>query len=478
MSIKGRLTIWFTLLFGLLVIALSLAAYVMVRAEAYSRLDAALQVAVGATAMSADHEMDEHAKKADGEADLQAVLSDSGTAILRKTQILVRDGNRTVAYKPGEQGPDLRKLRGDQWRDGARIAGLRIASRRLRVEKFNTTYSIVSAQPLASALAYEETVRLSLLVTVPGGLFLAGVGGYLLARRSLGPLNQFEAVIDGIRSTDLSARVTCASGASEITSLGSHFNALLSRLEEAFTLQRRFMADASHQIRTPLTVALAAAQLTNSDESATLEDYRAALRKVEKQMLQLRRILADMFFLSQADLARLQVEQKEVYLDDVVEEAASGALELLRQKQQTLTMNALPDARCLGDRDLLTQALLILLDNAVKFTSQGGLIEILLSARGRDWTCAVMDNGIGIPGEHKARIFERFFQASVPEGKAERESAGLGLAIAKAIVESHGGKLILAESRPGRTVFEMSIPALEAPRSPQADQRISSVVRM
>jgi signal transduction histidine kinase len=459
MSARARLTISFTALFGAIVIALAVAAYVLARDDAYLKLDATLQVATGATAMSAEHELSEHPTKLGGERDLQLVLDEGGSSALGDTQILVREGHRIAAYKPVVQnGFDLRGIAPDALKNGATIDGFRIAAGSFRAPQFGAIYQIYSAKPVAPAVAQLAYIRIGLFIFVPIGLGLAGLAGYLVAERSLRPLKQFAQTIDAVTSSDLSARVELSNQDDEIGTLGLRFNSLLDRLEAAFTLQRRFMADASHQIRTPVTIALAAAQVTRRDPNATLRDCEDSLQLIEQQMLQLRRAVEDMFFLSQADAAPLKLELKELYLDDAVSDAIRAAKALSREKRQTLKLRDLPEAECLGDADLLKQAVLILLDNSVKYTQIGGDIEVALSKRGKRWVCSVTDSGAGISDAGQERIFERFYREIRPGNEV---GAGLGLAIAKTIVESHDGTLTLVESRPGRTTFEIAIPILE-----------------
>ncbi|HEX3685257.1 MAG TPA: ATP-binding protein [Bryobacteraceae bacterium] len=478
MSARARLAISFTALFGAVVIALSIAAYLLVRNDAYLRLDAALQVATGATAMSGQHELNEHSRRTPGEADLQFVLDEAGSSALTDTQILVREANRNVAYKPGaEHGFDLRTTSPDILTNGATLDGFRIATRSFRAPKFDTVYQIYAAKPVAPALTRLRQLRLGLFVFVPIGLALAGFAGYLLAERSLTPLKELAQTVDAVTSSDLSARVKLSNERDEIGVLGLRFNSLLDRLEQAFKVQRRFMADASHQIRTPVTIALAAAQVTSRDPNASLRDCNDSLGVIAHQMLQLRRTVEDMFFLSQADTASLKLERKEMYLDDAVSDAVRAAKALAREKQQTLNVNNLPEAKCLGDADLLKQAVLILLDNAVKFTPCDGSIEIALFRRSNDWLCSVTDSGPGISEAAQPQIFERFFRENRPGNEAAL-GAGLGLAIAKSIVEGHNGSITLVESRPGRTTFEIAIPVLEHDTGPNAIQANSLAVRM
>jgi two-component system, OmpR family, sensor kinase len=459
MSIKARLTISYVSLSGVLIIALALAAYLLIRNNAYATLDSELHVALGATALSAEHELNEHSTRAAGENDLRSVLDGAASPDLTDTQILVREGGRVAAYKGGKHSIDLRSIGADHLKNATTLSGLRVASRILPIAKFHAVYEIYSAKPLAPAEAQMRRLSLGLLIFIPLGLSIAGFVGYLLALKALRPLNDFAETINSVTSSDLSARVQINHHEDEIHYLGSRFNFLLDRLQEAFNLQRRFMADASHQIRTPVAVALTASQVMNRDSATSLGDCREALRVVEHQMIQLRRTVEDMFFLSQADSASLRLNQKEMYLDDAVSGAARAARTLAVARQQQLKVTRLPEARCVGDEDLLKQSILILLDNAVKFTPPKGNIHVALTRREDQWICAVSDDGAGISEAAKSRIFERFFR----QDQSSREAvpgAGLGLAIAKSILESHGGRLTLVESRPGKTVFEIALPAL------------------
>jgi len=459
MSIRTRLTISFTVLFGTIVIALAVAAYIILSIDAYRRLDTALQVAIGAAAMSADHELKEHRTKIDGERDLQSVLDEAGTPELTDTQILVREGGRNAAYRrPQGGGFDLRTVTAEALSRGT-VKGFRIASDELRVSKFNAVYFIYAARPVAPVLARLKLIRIGLWFTIPLGLGLAGLAGYLLAMRSLQPLQELTRTVDAVTSADLSARVKVCFEDDEIGTLGQRFNSLLNRLEEAFKIQRQFMADASHQIRTPVTVALAAAQVTGHDTGANLVDCHESLKIIEQQMLQLRKAVEDMLFLSQADTSSLKLDRQEIYLDDTISDAVRAAKTLALKKQQVLRVSSLAEAECFGDADLLRQAVIILLDNAVKFTPQGGIIEVALTRRGARWICSVSDSGPGISEQAQSRIFERFFRAD--GAKNNTAGAGLGLAIAKSIVENHQGTLTLVESRPGCTTFEIAIPAVD-----------------
>jgi len=477
-SIRARLTLYFTVLFGVIVVGLAVASYLLISRDLYSKLDSSLRIAVNTAASLGEHEMNESSSKAAGEAELQSVLLEKHNTPLPDTQILVREGDRQVAYKPDElpTTPDLPKMPPARLNRELNLQGLRIARRELDVPKFGARYQVYSAKPLAPVLAEIAMGRIALLVLVPLGLGVAALAGYVLARKSLSPLRTLAQTIKATTSSDLTARVKLGNSQDEIGRLAAQFNRLLDRLESAFASQKRFMADASHELRTPVSVALSAAQVTVRDPDRTVHDCDEALEVIEHQMLRLRRIVEDLLFLSQTDVSSPRVERAEIFLDDAVSDAGRSASALARAKRQHLLLGMLPEARCLGDQDLLTRAVLILLDNAIKFTPPGGDIAVQLQRNADQWLCSVTDSGPGIPEAAQPHIFERFFR--VNSANENNSGAGLGLAIAKSIVEGHGGTLRLVQSRPGSTVFEIAIPALDLPAKSPKLQAKSFAVRM
>lgn len=467
MSIQTRLTLSFTGLFGLIILGLAIGSYILVRNNLFSDLNTELQVAVDGTAMSAQHELNEHKDAAGGERDLQDVLSERRPASVPDTEILVRQGDRQVAYKSGTHAtPDLRDVPSAQLR-ATTFRSLRVASRELPLKKFGSKYEIYAAAPTAPVIAKLRHFALLLALLLPFGLALAASAGYALARKSLAPLHDLSSTIEAVTSSDLGVRVNVAKEGDEISRIGRRFNSLLDRLQHAFDSRQRFMADASHELRTPVTVALAASQVTTRDPFRTQRDCEDALHMVEAQMLRVRRIVQELLLLSQADASSLRVRSEDLYLDDVVAETTRAAQALARVKQQHLEVRPLPEARITGDSDLLGQAVMILLDNAVKFTPVGGKIEVGVNRSDEHWVCFVIDNGTGIPKDEQTKIFDRFYRgAKGAGGSKDASGSGLGLAIAKTIVELHGGSLILTESRPGFTRFEIRLLLVDGDQGP------------
>jgi signal transduction histidine kinase len=322
-----------------------------------------------------------------------------------------------------------------------------------------------------------EKLLAVLAICVPLGLAFAALAGYLLAQRSLAPLHELTETIESITSSDLSARVSLHRPPSDFAWLASRFNSLLDRLEKAFHFQRQFMADASHELRTPLTVALSATQVTARDGFRTAADCDATLSLVEEQIHRLKSIVDNMLFLSQVDASSLHLERREFFLDDAISEAVRGARALAVTKKQTLRISELPEALCLGDENLCKQAVLILLDNAVKYTPAGGEIVVSLTHDANNWLCRVWNNGQPIAAEAQSHIFERFFRAF--NGGAEKISgSGLGLPIARSIAQTHGGDLTLIHSGDDGTTFELSLPLRGTPVDREPSQAKSLAVNM
>lgn len=474
-SAKARLTFVFTFLFGIIVAALAVSTYLLMRHEVHSKLNSVLETAIGATEMSSEHEIGENGTQEKAEDDVRSVLSDSQSKALAQTQIYIVQGSRIVAYKPDSRHQPPISL--TDLASGTGKNDMVVAHDRLLAPKFNTSYEVVAATSAQPANQYLARLRRTLLLALLLGLAVAAYGGYLAAESSLRPLSELNRTIDEVTSADLSARVRTSSKGGEIGRLASSFNALLDRLEHVFSAQRRFMTDASHELRTPVTVALTAAQVATRNLNHSLRDCEESLETIEEQMLRLRRIIQDMFFLSQADSSSLNMRMQPLFLDDVVGDAIRAARTLATAKKQMIKVTALPEARCIGDVDLLKQAVLILLENAVKFTPAAGNIEVTLLQRGKHWVCRVCDSGIGISEAAQAHIFERFYRD--PENiNTKTPGAGLGLSIGKSIVEAHHGTLALIESRPGYTCFEIALPTVQSENVSPADQANSLAVNI
>jgi heavy metal sensor kinase len=298
-------------------------------------------------------------------------------------------------------------------------------------------------------------------IAIVFSLLLAGSGGWFLARRSLSPLAAMASATERITANNLGERLPVGAK-DELGRLATGFNELLCRLSASFSQQRQFMADASHELRTPLSVVRTAAQVTLQKPERSNSEYREALAVIEQQAGRLSRIVEDMFALTRADMNQLPLDISELYLDEIVSDTTRAAGILAQRKGVHLKSKDLQEARYRGDDRLLRQMIFNLVDNAIKFTPEGGTVEVQFMRTSAGYEITVVDTGCGISDELQARVFDRFFRADrARAGTNGSGGAGLGLAIARSIAELHGGRLTLQCSGPAGSTFCICLPVRE-----------------
>jgi signal transduction histidine kinase len=230
------------------------------------------------------------------------------------------------------------------------------------------------------------------------------------------------------------------------------------RLVELDRLKDEFLSLVSHELRTPLTSIRGYLDLVLDEEAGELnQEQRRFLQAVERNSGRLLRLVGDLLFVAQADAGRLSLERGKVDLAELAAHCVEGAAPAASEKSVTLVLLANPVPALVGDRGRLAQVLDNLVSNALKFTPQGGTVEVRTYAEGDAVVLEVEDTGIGIPAADQPRLFERFFRSSVADDQAI-PGTGLGLAIVKAIVEAHAGRISI-ESREGTgTTFRVDLP--------------------
>jgi signal transduction histidine kinase len=272
---------------------------------------------------------------------------------------------------------------------------------------------------------------------------------------------------DRIRESTLHDRLAVQNPLDELGRLATTFNRLLDRLDLAFERQRRFIADASHELRTPLAILQGESEVALSKPTRTPEEYRESLSVLQHEARRLAHIVEDMFTLSRADAGQYPVNRRELYLDELVSECAHSVRTLAAAKSITLSVECNGELPIFGDESLLSRMLLNLLDNAIKYTPNGGKISVATSATHTGTQITVADNGLGIPQEFHSRIFERFFRSdqartrpssSAGSDRSSAGGAGLGLSIARWIAEAHHGTLVLTRSDVQGTLFTVTLP--------------------
>ncbi|HEU0002469.1 MAG TPA: ATP-binding protein [Ktedonobacteraceae bacterium] len=298
-------------------------------------------------------------------------------------------------------------------------------------------------------------------------LLLSFLGSYWLAVRSFAPVEKMTSIARRIEVGDLHERVPVPRTQDELQKLAMTFNEMIERLEKSFTRQRRFVADASHELRTPVAAIRSMTDVTLASSAAvTPDEYRIVLHDVNVEAERLGHLIGDLLALARVDENQMPLEREAVRLDLLVFDVAATMELLATEKNITLTVEASEPATVLGDEARLIQVIMNLIDNAINYTNAGGNIALQVHVKGENVYLKVSDTGIGIKPEHLEHIFERFYRVDPARSRAAGGS-GLGLPIVDWVVHAHNGTISVV-TEPGQgTTFMVQLPL--APQSSQSN---------
>ena len=306
--------------------------------------------------------------------------------------------------------------------------------------------------------AQMRDLAIMLVLGLPVAVAVAGIGGYMLARRALAPIERMTNHARTITAERLHDRLPVDDPEDEMGRLAGVFNATLGRLEQSFEQMRRFTADVSHQLRTPLTAIRSVGEVGlragHRDEAA----YRGIIGSMLEETDRLSGLVDRLLTLSRSEMDQTRLARDAVNLVALAEDVVGHLGVLAEEKGQSLSVDATGTPTAVADRLVLRQALINLVDNAIKFTPAGGCVSIRVSDQDGIALVDVSDTGPGIPSAARDRIFDRFYRAD--EGGAA--GAGLGLSIARGAVEANGGDLALAHTSPDGTTFRITLPGAHA----------------
>ena len=323
---------------------------------------------------------------------------------------------------------------------------------------FGTTFEITLAEKLTEGLAIVATFRNFLLITLPLGILVLGIATWWIIRTSLIPLAQFSATIETITHRNMDERLNTDRMARELTCVASSFNDMLDRLHQVFESQKRLVADASHELKTPLSVITTQCDVILQKERSPLE-YVDAIRAIRLETRKITQLVNDLLSLARLDAGLVAATG---FLPIFVQDLATHAVRLTAPlaAQLDIRVTAIVDEtlQVSGVRSSLEEALLNVVENGIRYNHKGGEVSLIASLKENGQIAIeVTDTGIGIRSEDREKIFERFYRAASARNS---DGSGLGLSIVKAIITGHGGRVVL-DSEPGNgSKFTLILPTV------------------
>ncbi len=300
-----------------------------------------------------------------------------------------------------------------------------------------------------------SVIRIS-AVALPILFLFAVIGGYWIAGRTLRPVNKIAEAAEQIsQGSDLNKRIDLGKGNDELHRLANVFDEMFSRLDEAFKNERQFTSDASHELRTPMSVIMAQCEYT-LEKPRAVEEYEEALMVIQRQGRKMSVLIEDMLCFARMEQSRESYPIEKLDFTELVNDVC-GDMSLIKDKNIALEWNTENDVHIVGNRTLLTRLLTNLISNAYRYGKQNGEIKVTLERCG-EILLKVKDNGIGIPRNQHSKIFERFYRADLSRNT---EGTGLGLAMVRDITEYHGGYVEVTSAVGEGSEFSVHLPCCE-----------------
>lgn len=450
-TIRVRLTLWYVLLLGVTLLGFGLYLFTQMRSSLFAQVDATLQTAAAQALglLTTDDSQLQFSQVLDQQA-VTASLLESGVGVrLVDAAGAALDGFGTYRllpdWRPQQPGYATLASRADIWR---------VYSYPLQLRGETVSVWLQAAQSLTGLYDTLDQLLTLMLLGLPFVLVMAALGGLFLADRALRPVDRITRTAALIDRDHLDTRISHKGPPDEINRLAQTFDRMLDRLHVAFESERRFTADASHELRTPLTIIKGHLEV-GLNRARTPEEYQHILRTALSENERLIRLANSLLYLARLDASPVRPQFERINTAELLASVADQAHLLAEEKNQQIHVElaALPEID--GSPDHLIRLFLNLLENAVKYTSEGGRITLKANHAAPYVVVRVADTGCGIPTERLPYVFERFYRAA--EGTTI--GTGLGLAIAQSIAREHGGYIDVTSMVGVGSTFTVHLPA-------------------
>lgn len=375
----------------------------------------------------------------------------------KKTFVQVSDRRGTLLYRSINLGDDTLKLDARLDRDTSfhEYAWLNDQSIRVAVSR-EMNFTFIVGYPVAELRDALESLFAIFLILIPIAVAVSVVGGLYLANKSLRPVDEVTTRARRITAENLDQTIPPRPVDDEIGRLISTFNDMIQRLHSSFAQVRQFSADASHELRTPLTVMRGEIEIALRNPK-TPEEYRRVLESALEEILRMSSIIENLLTLAKADQGTYEVNFSQVDLSALLKELYEDGEILAESKRIQVSLSMNDPITIVGDWVRLRQLFLNLVDNAIKYTPEGGAVSLSVGRRNGTAVVQVADTGMGIPPEDIPRVFDRFYRVDKARSR-EVGGAGLGLSIAKWIAELHRGTISVRSEVDKGSVFTVELP--------------------
>lgn len=461
-SIRARLTAWFAAVLGLVLVVLSAATWWVLRDSVHDTIDQALADRVAAISRFLNAPGTSQSFEELREDLREYVALDPGWNLIR-----IRDGHGAQLYRsdsfdagaaadaPGPPAPAI-----GTYRDLV-MRGQPVRMLTQRISVGGQPYSVDVAWPIGELQEALNEFRWTALLIIPCGIIAAAIGGYWISRRALAPVDQIASAARAITARQLGRRLEVPATGDELQRLSETLNDMLARLETAFAETARFTADASHELRTPVSLIRTTAEVALR-RPRSAEEYREALNGILRESERTSGLVQDLLTLTRADAGADDWTPGRVDLRALIGGLREKVAAMCESRGLTLCLDVPGQPVSVeGEQAALGRLIVILVDNAAKYTPAPGDVRVTLRETGDGAEIEVADTGIGIGAEDLPRVFDRFYRADRARSR-DSGGAGLGLSIARWIVDRHRGSITIASAPGTGTRVRVALPRSES----------------